>query len=139
MEKFISLTQNTTTLLYLCLCWNDAEAKWSTQRVNDRYEDHLDGQLPVASWGDLLRSVPCLTLRWKLQILSYFYSFQWMSLSVFFNCNIFYIFNLFSPFLSYIECNNTLSSSPQLSSWDTQTLTACIWKWRSSYHFQQLF
>ena len=26
--------------------------------------------------GDLLRAVPWLTLRWKLQILSYFYSFQ---------------------------------------------------------------
>ena len=28
------------------------------------------------SRGDLLRAVPWLTLRWKLQILSYFYSFQ---------------------------------------------------------------
>ena len=44
MKKFISLTQNASTLLYPSLCWNDAETGCSTQRANDRYEDHLDGQ-----------------------------------------------------------------------------------------------
>ena len=33
----------TSTLLYPCLCWNDAETRWSTQRANV-YKDHLDGQ-----------------------------------------------------------------------------------------------
>ena len=32
--------------------------------------------LLIAGWGDLLKAVRRLTLRWKLQILSYFYSFQ---------------------------------------------------------------
>ena len=33
----------TGTLLFLC--WNDTETGWSTQRANDRYKDHLNGQL----------------------------------------------------------------------------------------------
>ena len=33
----------------------------------------------------------------------------------------------------------TVSTSPQLSGCDTRTVTAFICKWRSSYHFQQLF
>ena len=35
-------------LLYSSLCWNDADMlRWSTHRANDRYKDHLDGQLTM--------------------------------------------------------------------------------------------
>ena len=47
---------NIGSIFFICL-WNIVKG-WSDPR------------------GDLLRSVPWLTLRWKLQILSYFYSFQ---------------------------------------------------------------
>ena len=44
-EKKIENVGNVaSTLLYSFFCWNDPETRWSTQRVNDRYKEHLVGQ-----------------------------------------------------------------------------------------------
>ena len=40
------------------LCWNDAELRWSTHRANDRYKDHLYGQLTNYF-------MTMMTLNWK--------------------------------------------------------------------------
>ena len=47
-----------STLLYLSLFWNDAE---TTQRANDRYKDHLDGQL--ANYDVVFIIMVCLIRR----------------------------------------------------------------------------